>query len=703
LKKADIKGRIILRMYAMLAMVVIMGVAVLVKGYSIQAYKDGYWKRVADSLTTSLKVMPAERGNIYSADDCLLATSMPYFDLHIDFGSDAMTEETFDKNVDSLAWYMANTFREKSQRDYRMSLVRSRKAKKRYFLLCKKADYTLLKEIRQWPLIREGKYEGGLIVETLQQRKNPYGILAQRTIGSWRENAPNVGLEAQYKSFLQGSEGKRLMQRIAGGIWIPLTSESAIEPRNGNDIVTTIDVNLQDVAENALYRAMIEHNAENGCVVLMEVKTGAIKAIANLGKSAEGVYTEKLNYAVLNSTEPGSTIKVASYLAMFDDGLIKPSDMVDINNGKTVYSGHKMEDAGGWVPYTEVTVEESFARSSNVGTSRLAVKAYGQHKNAFYEKLDKFGLTMLSGIDLQGEPAPVISKAASWSALSVPWKSIGYEMKLTPLQVLTFYNTVANDGKRMQPYLVQRIMNNGKVVKEIQPKQISGPIASPQALADITQIMRAVVENDTHGTAKKIYTPFFAIAGKTGTAKLNDPGKGYLNKHQASFCGFFPADQPKYSCIVVIIGPSGIHQHGGDVAAPVFKELADKIMSTDLNMKSRDNLLASDARGHLPPAVIGELNDVIQISKYFGYKIDPDKENDFLYARPDSSSIKVKEIGFASGKVPDVIGLAPDDAIYLLENMGMQVQITGAGKVRQQSLPSGSQVMKGATIQLLLG
>jgi cell division protein FtsI (penicillin-binding protein 3) len=704
LKKVDIKGRIILRMYLMLAVITLFAGGVVVKAVSIQTYKGGYWKQVADSLTTSLRVLPAERGNIYSADDRLLATSMPYFKLHLDLGSSAMSDEIFDQHVDSLAIMMAFTFKEKSAQAYRQSLISARKKKRRYFPFCKRADYSLLKEIRQWPLIREGKYKGGLIVETLQERKNPYGQLASRTIGMWRENAPNIGLEASYKEYLEGREGRRLMQRIAGSTWVPLTSENAIEPQNGKDIITTIDVNLQDVAQSSLLDAMMKHDAESGCVIVMEVKTGAIRAIANLGREPNGTFSEKYNYAVANSTEPGSTFKVASYLAMLDEGVLKPDDTVSINHGTGVFANNKMVDAGGWNRFDLITAEQSFARSSNVGVAKLVIKSFGKDRKAFYNKIEKFGLTKKSGIDLIGEPDPVFSKAETWSATSLPWRSIGYEIKFTPLQLLTFYNAIANGGKRMQPYLVQQIVDNGKVIKEFKPVQLSGPIASTRALADITSMMRAVVENDSMGTAKKILTPHYAIAGKTGTAKLYDPAKGFVNKYQASFGGFFPADDPKYSCFVVIIGPSGLQQHGGDVAAPVFRELADKIMSVDVDMHSQANLLARSEKGYLPPVILGELNDVASICKKFGYNVRiNNKESDYLFARMDSNVVKVKEIPASGNKVPDVRGLAADDAIYILENAGLKVLLAGAGKVRTQSIPAGAAIIKGSVIQIILG
>ena len=466
----NIKSNILFRIYLIGALCTIFGIAVLGKVYQIQTYKHGYWKSLADSLTTNVFEIPAERGNIYSADDKLLATSVPYFELHIDFGSKAMTDEVFKNNVDSLAYYMHLVFAKNSTEEYKQQLIKARKKKRRYYPLCDKADYALLKDIKQWPLFREGKFKGGLIVETHQERTNPYGYLAQRTIGLIRDCAQDVGVEEASDSLLSGVKGKLLKQKIAGGEWIPLKFAGQIEPKNGYDIVTTIDLGLQDIAETSLQNALVEYQAEFGCAILMEVKTGAIKAIANLGRRKDGNYSENYNYALGLSNEPGSVFKMAGYLALFDDGYITPLDSINSDHATGVFGGRVLTDDGHNTQYTFLTPGKAFAISSNVAIAKWLTKYYGGNKQKFYDKLQQFGLTTSTKIDLKGERLPFINKPDKWSAMSLAWIGHGYEVKFTPLQILAFYNAIANKGIRVKPYIVQKVLDNGKVIRDYKPE-----------------------------------------------------------------------------------------------------------------------------------------------------------------------------------------------------------------------------------------
>ena len=675
------------------------GFAIIGKGLHTQTVDNGYWKSLADSLTTKYKTIYPERGNIYSSDDRLLATSLPMFDIRVDFGSDAMSDDLFYSNLDSLAWMMAKKFGENNQGEWRRTLIKAREKKQRYFLLKKKTDYAMVQEVKKWPLFREGKYKGGLLIETIPMRKNPYGSLAERTIGYVRSNAQSLGLESQYNSFLAGKEGHKLERKIAGGTYVPLSSENAIEPENGKDIVTTIDVNLQDVTQNALWKAMNVHNADYGTCVVMEVKTGAIKAIANLGKTKSGGFKENFNYAVATSTEPGSTFKLASYLALLDDGYVDLTDSVNIGYGRAVVCGHAIVDDGEVFPQFR-TVINAFAKSSNVAVAKLTKKYYGDRKEDFYKKLVQFGLTEPTQIEIKGEPYPTMSKPASWSCMSVPWKAHGYELKLTPLQLLAFYNSVANNGKKMKPYLVEKIMDNGKVIQQHQPEVLLEKIAGDDALQKAKKMLIAVVDT---GTAKKIRSPYYTIAGKTGTAEINEPGRGYTGKNQASFCGFFPAEDPKYSCIVVIVGPSGVLTHGGDVAAPVFKEIADKIMSADATMHKKANIYAlKDSLGKMPAVVKGEYRQMKTLADVFRIKLPDLEDADYVQTKWDAKNATLSMVNIQDGLVPDVTGLCIDDALFLLENAGLKVSFNGYGKVATQSLKPGTKIIKNAQIIVAL-
>jgi cell division protein FtsI (penicillin-binding protein 3) len=682
----------------------IFGIAIVGKAYTIQTYNDGYWASISDSLSTDLKSISAERGNIYSADGGLLATSLPYFELRMDLASPAMSDEIFNENVDSLARKMANEFGQKSHTEYKRDLIRARQQGNRYFLIRRSVDYNQLSEIKTWPLFREGKFEGGLIVITKQTRKLPYGELASRTIGYVRENAQSIGLEAEFDSYLAGKEGSRLMQRIAGGTWVPLTDENAIDPKNGKDIYTTIDINLQDVTEAALHKAMINNKAKSGCVIVMEVKTGAIKAIANLGLKGDGTYGEIYNYAIGKRMEPGSTFKAASMLALLEDGHIHPDDSVNINHGSAVFYRRTMHDAGGWSKHETIPAWQVFAISSNVGMGKFAEKYYKNDRKKFYEKLQQFHLTEKTGIPIQGEASPLIKHYddPKWSNTTIPWIATGYEIEVTPLQTLSFYNAIANKGKMVKPYLVEKVMENGKEVMTYKTDILDKMISTDTAIQMLTGMMVKVVEE---GTAKNIKSEYYSIAGKSGTAKILDPEHGYVNRYRASFAGFFPAEDPQYSIIVFIEEPSAGLSHGGSVAAPVFKEISDKIMSVNLNNVAPFNLETDTPSVYLVDMRFKtSVKTYNTLAKNLGMKTDQYGNANYLEAKIDTSGkAEVKPLVMASKSIPDVSGMALDEALFILENVGLRVYFSGRGKVQTQSLPPGTAISKNMVIQLQLG
>lgn len=697
----NIKSNILFRIYLIGGLCSLFGVAVLGKVYHIQTYKQGYWKSLADSLTTNYFDVKAERGNIYSADDKLLATSVPYFELHIDFASKAMTDEIFKKNVDSLAFYMWKNFNKNTVQGYKEQLIKARKQKKRYYPLCANADYSLLKEIKKWPLFREGKFKGGLIVETHQERRNPYGHLAQRTIGLIRDNAQDIGLEEASDSLLKGVNGKVLKQKIAGGEWVPIKGAGQIEPKNGYDIITTIDLGLQDITESTLMQAVTEYQADFGCAILMEVKTGAIKAIANLGKIKDATYSENYNYAIGLSNEPGSVFKIAGYLALFDDGFIKLTDSINSNHASAVFAGQLLTDDGHNSQYSFLTPGKALAISSNVAIAKWITQFYGNNKQKFYNKLEDFGLTAAAHIDLKGESSPVIHKPKDWSALSLPWIAHGYEVKFTPLQILTFYNAIANNGTRMKPYLVQQVLDNGNVIREYKPTSTKQKICKPEAAAMAKEILLRVVE-DKNGTGRGISTPHYRIAGKTGTAKMSFGKTGYTDKNLSSFVGFFPADDPLYSCIVVIGGPQGLFTTGGAVSAPVFRTMADKIITSNIQSNKAINKDSTILNKPLP-MLIGTKEEVSEFNKRFNIKFDFKEDWEYAFVKSDSSrKIGVGKLDMDQNTVPSVKGMLLDDAIFLLENKGLKVSFFGKGKVAGQSIPAGRQIVKGSLIQLVL-
>jgi cell division protein FtsI (penicillin-binding protein 3) len=693
----NIRTNILMRIYFVFGIIFVAGCLVLWKVYFIQQYKKDYWIRLSEQLNTKYFNIPAERGNIYSADERLLATSLPYFDIYVDFMAEGMTQSLFDANVDGLSKKLSATFGDKSAEKYKKELVRARKAKKRYYPIRRNVGYDLMKDMQQWPLFKEGKNKGGLIAEMQHRRKNPYGHLAARTIGYTRDNAPDVGLEASYNQYLSGKDGGMMKQKIAGNVWMPIQNGSDKEPVNGKDIHSTIHINIQDVAEAALWKALDSSQADFGCAVVMEVKTGAIRAMANLGRTKSGALAEIQNYAATFSSQPGSTFKLASYLALLDDGFIRINDSIYIGSGNWNFYGNIMRDDH---PGDKtLTASEAFARSSNVAVAQWTDKFYKKNKKALYQKYEAFGLTKKTNIDLLGEPAPSISTPDKWSRLSIPWKSTGYELMLTPLQLLTFYNAVANDGIRVEPHLVQSVSNNGKLIKSFNPSTSQKTIASKVAIQQAKAMLRQVVE-DAHGTARSIRSEFVSLAGKTGTAKLYIDG-AFSNANQAMFAGYFPADRPVYSCIVMIYHPKGIYRTGGGIAAPVFRAIADRALSTDPNCAVQVNNRPTTEKS-LEISLKGETQQIKTLLSKYGYQFKVGDHISFMNIDVNKGYLKIKPQEVDESVVPDLKGLTFDDAVYLLENVGLKIMYKGIGKVTEQSVQPGSKAKRGDIIQLRL-
>ena len=448
-------------------------------------------------------------------------------------------------------------------------------------------------------------------------------------------------------------------------------------------------------------QAVTEYQADFGCAILMEVKTGAIKAIANLGKIKDATYSENYNYAIGLSNEPGSVFKIAGYLALFDDGFIKLTDSINSNHASAVFAGQLLTDDGHNSQYSFLTPGKALAISSNVAIAKWITQFYGNNKQKFYNKLEDFGLTAAAHIDLKGESSPVIHKPKDWSALSLPWIAHGYEVKFTPLQILTFYNAIANNGTRMKPYLVQQVLDNGNVIREYKPTSTKQKICKPEAAAMAKEILLRVVE-DKNGTGRGISTPHYRIAGKTGTAKMSFGKTGYTDKNLSSFVGFFPADDPLYSCIVVIGGPQGLFTTGGAVSAPVFRTMADKIITSNIKGNKAINKDSTIANKPLP-FLKGTKEEVNEFNKRFNVKFDFKEDWEYAFVKSDSfGKIGIGKIDIEDATVPSVRGMLLDDAVYVLENKGLKVSFIGKGKVAGQSIPAGSQIIKGSSIQLVL-
>lgn len=684
--------------------VMLFGVAILWRVFQLQNVEGNYWRAMSDSLTTKYFTVEAERGNIYSADGRLMATSLPVFEVRMDLRAEGLTDERFYKNVKALGASLAQLFGDKSAIEYTNGLINARKNRSRYHLIRNNVSYTQMLKLKKFPLFELGQHKGGVIIIQKNKRLYPYNVLAKRTIGYVRENdVQPVGLEGQFNEHLTGDPGKRLMQKVSGGNWIPLNDENEIESRNGRDVYTTIDVSLQDIAENALLKTLTKNNADHGCAVVMEVATGKIRAMANLGKTTDGSYGETFNYAVGEAHEPGSTFKLASMLALLEDGYINIEDHVNVEYGRKQFFNQTMRDAEQH-NFTDITIKKAFAHSSNVGVSKLVTQCYSKNPEAYLAHLRKLQLDQKTGIEIPGEGKQYIknTKDKFWSSrVSLPWMSVGYETNVSPLRMLTLYAAVANNGVMMKPYIVEAVKEYGKPVKEYEPQIAVGKICSEKTLASLRTLLEEVVID---GTAKNLLNPHYSVAGKTGTAQIADAKYGYGKRvYQSSFMGYFPANNPMYAIAVVINNPTNGVYYGSAVAGPVFKEIADNVYATMLDMHPTE-YAANTRRMKAPVVRAGMTDDINTIVTELNLPATVDGESVWTsIAVADSTMVaQPRTVELAKG-VPNVVGLGLKDALYVLESKGLQVTASGYGSVLSQSIKPGQEFREGQIITLNLG
>ncbi|GAB4147585.1 MAG: penicillin-binding protein [Bacteroidia bacterium] len=701
---------ILWRVYLVYILCCVFALAILGRVFFIQVVQGEKWKKEAENFMIKQQDIEAVRGSIYAADGSLLATSLPYYEVGIDPLANSFIEpKEFADSAKALSKGLADLLSDRTSGEYYRMIMTARKKGLRYQVIARNVSYKDLQEMKKLPLFRAGRYKGGFIYIQTNRRERPFRQLAARTIGYISDSGRvRVGLEGAYDSVLTGISGKRLMRKIAGGVWMPVNNDNEIEPQHGKDIVTTIDINIQDVAENALQNSLIEHNAKYGCVVLMEVQTGAIKAIANLTRRDSGVYEEDFNYAIADAREPGSTFKLASLLVAMDDGYVTPKDNVNLNGGEYRYFDRVMKDSHP-PKKNEVTVEEAFWESSNVGISRTVWKAYSKDPKKFTDGLQRLSFGKQLGLSIPGEGKSKIKTAGAkdWYGTSLPWMSIGYESLITPLQTLTLYNAVANDGKMVKPMLVKEIRDKGKTVVEYQPEIINPAICKPQTIKYAKNLLEGVVQN---GTAKSLKNANYLVAGKTGTAQVAQKGsyKGSDRiTYQASFVGYFPADKPRYSCIVIVNAPSNDAYYGGVVAGPIFKQIADRVYASAFEIHN-PVFAAADSVSELPVIRKGLGNPTIKAAKGLQIQMDANVPSaTFLKTTPADKSIKAEaftpEKILDKGQMPDVTGMNSADAIYLFESRGYKVRIKGVGAVKKQSRNSGEKINKNEEIILELG
>ncbi len=672
-KKTKPKDQILARTGVIYAVVAVMAIAIFVRIIILQFVESDKWAAMSDKIVFRREVDKAGRGDILSDDGRILASSIPYYTVYMDTRSSGMADTTWANGISGLCRGLSQYVGVNSPEGWRTALTNARKRGDRYYLIKRHVSYENLSHLKKLPIFRHGKFRGGLIYQPENMRIMPNGLLARRTIGYITDDTITsiVGIEGSFNSYLAGKNGLKVQQRLTGGAWIDVDNLESVHARPGYNVVTTIDLDLQDAAENALYKQLAKHKAHHGCAVVMEVRTGDIKAIANLEIGSDGRYHETYNYAVGESTEPGSTFKLMSMIAAMEDGVVDLHDTINTGDGTVKFYDKVIrdhEDKG----LGRITAREVFEHSSNVGTAKIISEGYKDNPRRYVDRLYSMQLNKPLGLQIKGEGTPVIRSPGEkyWSGISLPMMSHGYEIQMTPLQILTFYNAVANGGKMVRPRFVTEVRDGNRTVKTFDQEVITHAICSRSTINKAQSLLEGVVEN---GTAKNLKNSNYKIAGKTGTAQIANARQGYRSgsriSYQASFVGYFPADNPLYSCIVVVNAPSNWVYYGNVVSGPVFKEIADKVYSTSFY---RD-LQALNPEG-----------------------------DDKVRLREAATITREGDLTWSEGVMPDVVGMGLREAMFMLENSGLRVNYTGKGRVAKQSPQPGVRISRGATVAIEL-
>lgn len=696
------------RYFFVILFMVLIGIAIIVKAGFIMFGEREYWQDVADRFIKENITVKPNRGNILSADGSLMASSLPEYRIYMDFKAGGEKKDSILlADMDEICAGLHKIFPDKSSAEFKRHLLKGRKQGSRNYLIYpKRISYIQYKEAKRLPVFNLNKYRGGFHEQVYNQRKKPFGTLASRTLGDvfadTAQGAKN-GIELAFDTVLKGREGithrKKVKNKYLNIVDIP--------PIDGHDIISTIDVGMQDICEKALVDKLVEINANQGVAILMEVATGEVKAIVNMTKGSDGKYREVRNGAISDMIEPGSTFKTASIMVALEDGYITPKDGIDTGNGIMMMHKRPMRDhnwrRGG---YQYLTVPEILMYSSNIGVSAIIDKYYGKNPDKFVEGLYRMSLHESLGLQIPGEGKPNIRrpKDGRWSKTALPWMSIGYETQIPPINTLTFYNAIANNGKMVKPKFVKSISKEGEIIKEYPTEVINPSICSERTLRQIQEMLELVVSK---GLAKPAGSPQFPVAGKTGTAQISQGAAGYKAgtvNYLVSFCGYFPADEPKYSCIVSI-QKSGLPAAGGLMAGSVFGKIAERVYAKNLVLDIRN---AIDPESIIIPEVkSGELNeaqrvlDELKIASQSDFKSKKNKET-WGTTQSQSNTVALHAKDIPTEKAPSVIGMGAKDAIYLLESRGLKVQMTGVGKVSKQSIPQGTNIQPGQSIRIEL-
>ncbi|MDR0892962.1 MAG: transpeptidase family protein [Mediterranea sp.] len=710
------------RYFFVILLMILAGVAIIVKAGIIMFAERGYWQEVAERFVKENVTVKPNRGNIISADGKLMASSLPEYRIYMDFMSgerdekrqkkdQARRDSLLNKDLDSICIGLNRIFPDKSVAQFKAHLRKGRKEKSRNYLIYpKRISYIQYKEVKRLPLFRLNRYRGGFKELAYNQRKKPFGSLAARTLGDvYADTAQGAknGIELAFDTVLKGRDGLIHRQKVMNK-YLNITD---VPPVDGCDVITTIDVGMQDICENALVEKLKELDAFVGVAILMEVKTGNVKAIVNMTRGKDGNYYEMRNNAISDMMEPGSTFKTASIMVGLEDGKFTPDDVVDTGNGLMQMHGSTMRDhnwhRGG---FGKLTVTQILEVSSNVGTSWLMDHYYGGSKaneQKYIDGLKRMSVDQPLHLQIPGEGDPHFKKpgAADWYKTTLPWMSIGYESQVPPINILTFYNSIANGGVRVRPKFVEAIEKNGEVIKEFPTEVLNPKICSDKTLKEIQVILRKVVGE---GLAKPAGSKQFHVSGKTGTAQISQGAAGYKNgarKYLVSFCGYFPSEDPKYSLIVSIQKP-GLPASGGLMAGSVFSKIAERVYAKDLRLPLSSAIDSTSVV--IPHVKAGDLTQTIEALQGLDIPVQGESATDkgketWANAYSAAKSVKLESRSEMQHFVPAVVGMGAKDAVYLLESRGLKVRLQGVGRVKRQSIANGTIVQKGQSITLELG
>ena len=703
----QVKRDILWRVYLCFIILVIVCLCIISKAVKIQQIEGNSWRAMSDSLHQKIEEVDAERGTIYSEDGQMLSTSIPQFDIYIDFGAEGLRDKSgkaFRENIDSLSYNLARLFNDKTKADYKRILSEGYKEKDRYFLLHSKVSFRDYQKLRTFPLVRLGRNKSGFIAEERSIRLNPYQMLAYRTIGLERENAQKIGLEQSYDSILKGTTGKRLVRSIGGGVSLPVDESLDIEPEDGKDITTTLDIHIQEIAENALMNMMQQSESQTGTCIVMETGTGKIKAIANLGRHSNGTYWEDYNYA-MRTSEPGSTIKLATLLSVLSEGKMGINTPVEVGSTGEGFVGVREVNEAETMPKPVMTVEECFAHSSNVGMSKIAWNTFAAQPSKFATYLHQLRLDSVTGIDLLGETKPRLPRLnrTNEGLHAMVTASFGYAIQVSPLQTLTLYNAVANGGKMVKPYLVDNIQKDGVVIRQFNPTVLRENISNSSVIKAAKLCMEAVT---SFGTAKAAFQNCaYQVAGKTGTAHVADGFYNYDDGvYQASFVGYFPADHPQFTCIVVIkTKPHAVVHYGGTLAAPVFKEISDRLFTLYVRQNGGVQYAGNYKNDSINYSYITSKREMNIIENTLKLPVSGvSNDNEWTNLSKSGTASVEQGMNVSSKQMPSLQGMGLKDALFLCENIGLKVSAKGAGKIKAQSVQSGTPISKGQLVKIEL-